>query len=200
MGIRRAMLLVLLTLGAVGCTHSVLTTQRDSLVARDLHTIAFMPIVNATLPPDQTKILAEAMMAKFQGRNPRITFVTPTKVALTLSQTGRLDEYTKAMALYAQTGAIHTESVKALCSDLNVSGLLQGILYGANQNDASFVDWATTKVTFGYSLLSCVDGAVVWSASSESSHKKLWSWDKAPPLYTVMLDAQDAMYAAIPEL
>jgi hypothetical protein len=106
----------------------------------------------------------------------------------------------KVMALYTQTSAINTENVEDLCSALNVSGLLQGILYGANQNDASLVNWATTKVTFGYSLLSCVDGAVIWSASSESGHKKLWSWDKAAPLYEVMLNAQQAIYEAIPEL
>jgi hypothetical protein len=165
-----------------------------------IQSIAFMPIVNATLPPDQAKILAEAMITKFQAKNLRLTFVTPQKVALTLSQVGKLDEHMKVMTLYAQTSAVNTENVKDLCSALNVSGLLQGILYGANQNDASFVNFATTKVTFGYSLLSCVDGAVIWSASSEASHKKLWSWDKAAPLYEVMLNAQQAIYEAIPEL
>jgi hypothetical protein len=97
-------------------------------MAHAIHNIAFMPIVNATLPPDQTKILAEAMITKFQAKNPRLTFVTPQKVALTLSQVGKLDEHMKVMTLYAQTSAVNTENVKGLCSALNVSGLLQGIL------------------------------------------------------------------------
>jgi hypothetical protein len=105
-----------------------------------MHTIAFMPIVNTTLPSDQTKLLAEAMMAKFQAKNPRVTFVTPQKVALTLSQVGKLEEHMKAMILYAQTSAINTENVKDLCSFLNVSGLLQGILYGSHQNDTSLAN------------------------------------------------------------
>lgn len=200
MRVKKVILFLFLTSIVVGCSSSTLTMQREQSVTRKMQTIAFMPIVNATLPPDQLKLLAEAMMTNFQAKNPSITFATPQNVALTLSQVGKLDDYIKGMELYAKTSAINTKNVKDICSALNVTGLLQGILYGSHQHDGSFIDFATTKATFGYSLMSCVDGSVIWSASSESSYTKAWAWDKAAPLYSVMMNAQQAIYKAIPEL
>src|SRR5262249_22367094 len=157
-------------------------------------------ILHATLAPDQARILNEAMSAKWQAINPQVRIIASAQSLMQLAQHDTVQRYKDMAELYYVTGAIDDKKVGEVCAVLHADALLQGALYGTPQQDASLVNWATTKVTLGYSLISCKDGQIIWGASSDASHKGLWSWSQAVPVYEVMLIAQAAIYPSIPTL
>jgi hypothetical protein len=140
------------------------------------------------------------MSSKWTEINPQLSIIAPSQSLMQLAQNDRIQSYNEIAELYYNTGAVDDKKVRDVCAALHADALLQGALYGVNQQDASLVDWATTKVTLGYSLISCKHGQSLWSASSDASHKGLWSWSRAVPVYEVLMIAQEAIYPSIPTL
>ena len=99
------------------------------------------------------------------------------------------------------TGVPNTNLLQALGKQLHCDAIIQGVVQNFQQYDARVgSNAAKTSATLRYVIISTATGDILWEASCASSKSSTTTLGKTPPLFDILLMAQQKIVTAIPKL
>lgn len=159
--------------------------------AGKLRHIAWMPYFGVAVPPPKQDEMAAWWTGRWNEVYPGTMWSRTLRVSEALVSGGTFPSWASAERGFMQTGVFDPQLVATLCGSLEVDGILQGAVFGADQGGTStgfgvgvggggFAIGSSSsssgsRASVSFSLISCATKRAVWSASSEVSYKKSYS-------------------------
>ena len=188
----------------IGCATQRATLRtfvEPSIQPGSIQSVAIFPMRNARLLPGEAREVNRGVSQAFHQQNPNVKIVGPTESTSLLNTEGLTEKYTDFLRDYATSGIPNVSSLKEIGNALNVDAILQGELFDIYQIDGAFgVNRGSTSVTVRYTLLSTSQGVVLWEATSNAKKTTATKVESAPPLYEVIIMAQEKILTALPTL
>jgi hypothetical protein len=192
--LRRAcpyLVLFLITLGTGCASRSGQPYVPPDTAAGKLRSIAYMPYFGVAVPPPKQDTLASYWAGWWDEVYPGTKWTQTLRVSEVLVGAGTLNTWASAERSFMQTGVLDPQLVSTVCGSLNVDGILQGAVFGADQggNSSGFgvglgggglaigssSSSRGSRASISVSLISCATKQSVWTASSEVSYKTSYS-------------------------
>lgn len=200
---RKTVFILTVLLLLIGCSTSKLRTYVDpSIQSTSINSTAIFPIRNVRLLPDESRQINRNISQKFLQKNPNVKIIGPAESIDLINQSGLADKYSEFLRSFMLSGIPNTVTLKEIGNALNVDSILQGELFDIYQYNGQFgVDLNSyTSLTIHYILLSTQRGNILWEATTNARKNTATVFQPAPPLYEVILIANDKIFTALPQL
>lgn len=180
---------------------TIKTFVEPSIQPESIRSVAVFPMRNVRLLPDESRELNRGVSQAFHQQNPNVRIVGPTESTTLLNQVGLTGKYSDFLRDYATSGIPNVNTLKEIGDALDVDAILQGEMFDIYQIDGAYgITAGKTSITVRYVLLSTRYGSVLWEATSNAKKETATTLESAPPLYEVILIAQNKILTALPTL
>lgn len=177
------------------------TFVEPSIQPESISSVAIFAMRNVRLLPDESRELNRSISRAFQQQNPDVTVVGPTESTTLLNQAALTEMYSDFLRDYATSGIPNLRTLKQIGDAIDVDAILQGEVFDIFQTDGAYgVTKGKASVTVRYVLLSTRNGDVLWEATSNATKTTATTLGSAPPLYEVIMMAQNKILTALPTL
>jgi hypothetical protein len=195
---RRTSALLSCALALAGCSSSSVRTYSDpAMGTRPIGAIAVLPVQNAPLAKGESIRVNREVAQTVSRANPGILIVGPAESVQKLNEHNLVDDYDRYLVTLAQSGIANAGILARIGDALGVDAVMQGALLGFGRRDG--YGNAGSRLAVRYSLVSTVDGTVLWETTAELRSES-GPFSAAPTLEDVLPEAIQKVLASMPRL
>jgi len=189
---------------------NVKTYVSPSLNSSEITSVAIFSLRNAFTQTSSLGIgdlneINRLFQTSFIEKNRKTTLVNAYSATELLNKGKLVDDYSKFVTVYTQTGIPNTETLKKIGNELKVNGVIQGFIENVIQNDGLMgIREGETRIVFKYVMFSTISGEVLWEVTCVTSAKSgtnfLGGTTKevtAPPVSEAMKNMKSKIDAAM---
>jgi hypothetical protein len=196
-------LLCVFVLFAFGCTFhdTSLKIYEDRAIGRKpLNTAIILPLQCERLLVSEKMVLNENLINAFFTKNKGIKLVIPKSFTIFLKDKGMEKKYTEFIKSYKISGIFDSSFLLNLKKELKADAVLLREVKEIIQKDGIMINEEPvfTSVIIKYSLISTVDGKILWEARSKAIVRNPLNIARAPKVMDAMLIAQRKLLKALP--
>jgi|SRR5450755_208090 hypothetical protein len=195
---RRTSALLSCTLALAGCSSSAIRTYSDpAMGVRTIGTIAVLPLQNAPFANGESIRVNREVAQTVSRANPGIVIVGPVEAVQKLNEHNLVDDYDRYLVTLAQSGIANAGILARIGDALGADALMQGAFLGFGRQNG--YGYAGSRLAVRYSLVSTVDGTVLWETTAELRNEA-GPFSAAPTLEDVLPEAIRSVLASMPKL
>jgi hypothetical protein len=184
-------------------THSAtISSYVDPTLQRGLiQSIAVFPVVNTRMAPSEAQQVNRRVSFVIHQRDPQIELMSSVEAIDRLNEYGLADDWAVFLQNYVSSGVPDATVLGEIGSALGVDAIIQGEVLDLYQQDGDADGRkGVTRVTVRFSMLDCLNGKLLWEASSDGRRETAigGTLAHAPPVIEAIQLAVDKILESLP--
>lgn len=166
-----------------------------------LQSVAVFPMRNIRLAASEAQQINRRVSVVISQRELQIELVSPVEATARLNEHGLADDWAVFLLNYESSGVPDATVLTEIGEALGVDAIIQGEVLDVYQQDGD-ADGRTgvTRVAIRFSMLDCLNGTLLWEASSEGRRETAIGGTSAhaPPVIEAIELAVDRILETLP--
>lgn len=192
-----------LTLASCAATHSAtISSYVDPTHQRGvIQSIAIFPVVNTRMAPSEAQQVNRRVSFVIHQRDPQIQLMSSVEAVDRLNDYGLADDWAVFLQNYVSSGVPDATVLGEIGGALGVEAIIQGEVLNVYQHDGDGEGRkGVTRVTVRFSMLDCLNGKLLWEASSDGLRETAFGGTvaHAPPVIEAIELAVDKILESLP--
>ncbi len=197
-------LLILATLGFIitscaGSGADIQNYQDPAFSSYLIKKMAVLPIRNTYLNIGEANNVNRYFMSQLSRKTTKYEILGPEDAINKLSEDTLVEKYYNYLVAYATSGIPNRETIKLIGKSLNVDAIVQGEIYNIIKKDGIYgVNKGETRLNVRYSIVSALDGKLLWESTVEAYETTATTLGDAPSIMNVVMNGMNQILEAIP--